>query len=589
MVSSLLYALIALATGAQTESSVLYFQSSQCEPCRQMEPALEQLRQQGWNIRKIDAPNQLEIARQYQIKNLPTLVLLDADREVDRIVGAATYDQIQSRLTRVAARSRSTPHLHASQSTGLAPQSNPSPGQPSGLTNVRPNNQPIVRGQSPGQSSGPTAGQLAGGSFPSNFGSSTLQGNDFPMLDNKPIQDRPPTSNNLNSFSSNTRRDAPPAATAAVHAGGSASGSPAAQSQPAVSLEAAIARASDATVRIKVEEPKSIAHGTGTIVAVHGSEGLVLTCGHLFRDMLPGSKLTVDMFAGTPRQVNVPAELIDFKAKEEDIALLAVKLPVRVEPVPILAKGESIQPGQRVFSFGCDHGNNPTRRDTAITRINRYMGPANIEIEGAPAVGRSGGGLFDMQGRLIGVCNAACNDENEGIYAFADVIYNQLARAGQTALFQPNNTASFASSASNSLASSSLASNASSGTAQSSLPSYAASQLGRSGASNASAAPSPLTSGQLNSGHLGSTNPGVSNTAIGQGSTNWPDEDPRLAVAPSESNSTNSDRGVTASGGSTQLVCIVKDPATGKDRILTINQPSQALLQAIEQQGQLAP
>lgn len=578
MVSSLLYALVALATGAQTESSVLYFQSSQCEPCRQMEPALEQLRQQGWNIRKIDAPNQLEIARQYQVKNLPTLVLLDADREVDRIVGAATYEQIQSRLTRVAARSRSTPHLHASQTTGLAPQSNPLPGQPSGLTNVRPNNQPIVRGQSPGQSSGPTAEQLAGGSFPSNFGGSTLQGNDFPMLDNRPTQDRPPNSNNLNGFSSsNTRRDAVPATTA-VHGGVSASSSPAAQPQPAVTLEAAMARASDATVRIKVEEPKSIAHGTGTIVAVHGSEGLVLTCGHLFRDMLPGSKLTVDMFAGTPRQVNVPAELIDFKAKEEDIALLAVKLPVRVEPVPILPKGESIQPGQRVFSFGCDHGNNPTRRDTTITRINRYMGPANIEIEGAPAVGRSGGGLFDIQGRLIGVCNAACNDENEGIYAFADVIYNQLARAGQTALFQPTSAGSFASSASNS-----LVSNSPSGSAQASLPSYAASQLGRSGSASTANA----------TGQFGTANPvGLSNTAVGQGSSNWPDEDPRLAVAPSESNlfnSTNSDRGVSASAGSTQLVCIVKDPATGKDRILTINQPSQALLQAIEQQGQLAP
>lgn len=575
MVSSLLCALIALVTGSQNEFTVLYFQSSDCEPCRQTEPALEQLRQQGWNIQKIDAPNQLDLARQYQIKNLPTVVLLNVDREADRIVGAATYEQMQSRFARAAARNRSTPHLQSPQLSGLPP---------------RQNNQPIVRGQSPSSSTG----QLAINSPSAN---STLQGADFPMLDNKPMQDRTPrgiapagstfegnspassavqpasfaaaptninpnsfgnstSPSNQNSFASNSRRNNNLAASNA--------------SQPAISIEAAMARASDATLRIKVEEPKSVAHGTGTLVAVHGSEGLVLTCGHLFRDMLPGSKLTVDMFAGTPRQVNVPAELIDFKAKEEDIALLTVKLPVQVEPVPILPKGEALQPGQRVFSFGCDHGNNPTRRDTSITRINRYMGPANVEIEGAPAVGRSGGGLFDLQGRLIGVCNAACNDENEGIYASADVIYNQLARAGQTALFQPSSAAAVASTVSASLADSAAT-----------LPSYATSQNGRSEPSNGIGAPNRFNSNPI----------AANNASVSQGSASWPDEDPRLAVA-SPIGNTVGNSGASASnstGSATQLICIVKDPTTGKDRVLTINQPSPSLLQAIEQQGQVAP
>ena len=51
------------------------------------------------------------------------------------------------------------------------------------------------------------------------------------------------------------------------------------------------------------------------------------------------------------------------------------------------------------------------------------------------AVGRSGGGLFDQQGRLIGVCNAADAEGNEGIYAAAQVVYAQINRLGLGHLF----------------------------------------------------------------------------------------------------------------------------------------------------------
>ena len=35
----------------------------------------------------------------------------------------------------------------------------------------------------------------------------------------------------------------------------------------------------------------------------------------------------------------------------------------------------------------------------------------------------------------MGVCNAACNQDNEGIYAAAEVIYQQLSRVDQSHLF----------------------------------------------------------------------------------------------------------------------------------------------------------
>ncbi len=152
------------------------------------------------------------------------------------------------------------------------------------------------------------------------------------------------------------------------------------------------------------------------------------------------SQLTIDLFAGRSQPINLPAQLIDHKVDEGDvdIGLISFKLPFAVEPVPLLPQNETLSVQQPAFSFGCDHGENPTRRDTHVKSINRYMGAPNVEIAGAPAVGRSGGGLFDHQGRLIGVCNAADNEGDEGIYAAAGIVYAQIERLGLNHLFNPS-------------------------------------------------------------------------------------------------------------------------------------------------------
>ena len=209
---------------------------------------------------------------------------------------------------------------------------------------------------------------------------------------------------------------------------------------PPIDLQKAITRAEAATVRIRVDEENTTAYGTGTIIDVHGDEALVLTCGHLFRHMKMHSQLTIDLFAGRSQPINIPAQLIDFKADagDVDIGLISFKLPFAIDPVPLLPQSESLAVSQVAFSFGCDHGENPTRLDTQVKSINRYMGAPNVEIAGAPAVGRSGGGLFDHQGRLIGVCNAADATGDEGIYAAAEIVYAQIERLQLTHLFNDN-------------------------------------------------------------------------------------------------------------------------------------------------------
>ncbi len=186
-----------------------------------------------------------------------------------------------------------------------------------------------------------------------------------------------------------------------------------------------IARAQQATVRIRIEDANSIAFGTGTVIYVHDGQALVLTCGHMFRDIGQNAQMSIDVFDKTGHITNVPAQVVSHSTEEGDIGLMEFRCPFPITPVPISKRPPAM--GDAAFSFGCDRGADPTRRDTQVKRINRYLGPANIEIHGAPVVGRSGGGLFNAQGQLIGVCNAADSENDEGIYAALPVVNQHVA------------------------------------------------------------------------------------------------------------------------------------------------------------------
>lgn len=212
------------------------------------------------------------------------------------------------------------------------------------------------------------------------------------------------------------------------------------EAMPSVSLADAVERARAATVRLRVFDGQGYGAGTGTIIDTHGDEALVLTCGHLFRDTEGEGKVEVDVFAGGETHT-VEGQVVDYDAGHRDIGLVAIRPGFPVQPVKVVAAGEKVQTGQTAFSFGCDRGDDPSRRDTRITGVNKYnqhLGMSNLEIAGAPIDGRSGGGLFDEQGRLIGVCNAADYQGDVGIYTGPGSIHWQLDRVNLASLYKPS-------------------------------------------------------------------------------------------------------------------------------------------------------
>jgi hypothetical protein len=169
----------------------------------------------------------------------------------------------------------------------------------------------------------------------------------------------------------------------------------------------------------------------------------VITCGHLFRSSSGKGRIEADLFA--PGATGpVPGKLLSYDL-EKDVALVTIWPSTKVEPVEVAVNSHKVRVGDAVFSIGCDRGADASIRESHVTALNKYLGPENIEVAGQPVIGRSGGGLFLADGRLIGICNLADPKDNEGIYAALSLIHEHLAvnlpagilnRAAQVALIE---------------------------------------------------------------------------------------------------------------------------------------------------------
>ncbi len=208
---------------------------------------------------------------------------------------------------------------------------------------------------------------------------------------------------------------------------------PAAHGPPAAA--ASTARLLEASVRLKIEDREGFSYGSGTIIDARQGEALVLTCGHIFRDSQGKGRIFVDVFGVSPMP-KLEGRLISYDLKR-DVGLISIRPGVPVTVARMAPPGHRLLPGDRVISFGCDHGAAPTARDSKVTSLNKFSGPLNVEVAGQPVQGRSGGGLFDAEGYVVGVCNAADPADNEGLFAAAETIHRVLDDAHLSVVYQP--------------------------------------------------------------------------------------------------------------------------------------------------------
>ena len=73
---------------------ILRFTASWCGPCKSLAMNLENANL-GLPIEVVDIDIHSDVAQEYGIRSVPTLVMLDENIEVKRIIGSKTVNQLQ--------------------------------------------------------------------------------------------------------------------------------------------------------------------------------------------------------------------------------------------------------------------------------------------------------------------------------------------------------------------------------------------------------------------------------------------------------------------------------------------------------------
>ena len=85
----------------QKDIVLVDFFAEWCGPCKMISPILDELQaefEDKINIIKVNVDNSMDIAEQYNISNIPALVLLKKGQEVQRLIGFSPKQVIKENI-----------------------------------------------------------------------------------------------------------------------------------------------------------------------------------------------------------------------------------------------------------------------------------------------------------------------------------------------------------------------------------------------------------------------------------------------------------------------------------------------------------
>tara|TARA_R100001510_G_C7630972_1_gene189832 strand:- start:544 stop:789 length:246 start_codon:yes stop_codon:yes gene_type:complete len=79
--------------------TVKYFSATWCGPCQTFKPIMNEIANEGHSVQFIDIDQQGDLAQQYNVRSVPTVVIEQNGSEVNRLIGATTKQVILENLS----------------------------------------------------------------------------------------------------------------------------------------------------------------------------------------------------------------------------------------------------------------------------------------------------------------------------------------------------------------------------------------------------------------------------------------------------------------------------------------------------------
>ena len=78
-------------------SHVLYFTADWCNPCQKVKPIVEEINKDSViKFQLIDVDSEMELTKKFEIRSVPTFILIKDGKEIKRTTWAQTREQLEA-------------------------------------------------------------------------------------------------------------------------------------------------------------------------------------------------------------------------------------------------------------------------------------------------------------------------------------------------------------------------------------------------------------------------------------------------------------------------------------------------------------
>ena len=76
-----------------------YFTAAWCGPCQRFKPIMQELVSEGYHVATLDIDVHKDLAEQYNVRSVPTVVIEENGSEVNRLIGATSKQVLLENLS----------------------------------------------------------------------------------------------------------------------------------------------------------------------------------------------------------------------------------------------------------------------------------------------------------------------------------------------------------------------------------------------------------------------------------------------------------------------------------------------------------